>query len=333
MVRVPVGTEVRRFGEDRLVADLDREGAGVVVASGGLGGRGNAWFARADYRAPRIAQRGLDGEEVELQLDLKLLADVGIIGLPNVGKSTLLRAISEARPRIGNYAFTTLEPVLGVVELGFERFVVADMPGLIEDAHRGAGLGVTFLRHIERTKVVVHLLDGGRPDPVCDMDVVNRELSEYGGALTQRRQVVVVNKVDVAEVAARVGDLAEAFARRGLRPHFVSAAERRGTEELVERLVEVLSSERGNGPPGELPVVRPRGVGRRFEVRREEGAFRVEGEKVVTFAEMMPVEVEEGRQELWWRLGRWGVGGALRRAGARQGDRVRLGKVELEWPG
>ena len=316
-----------------MLADLAEAGESVAVARGGLGGRGNTWFARAEYRAPRIAQRGQAGEEVEIQLDLKLLADVGIVGLPNVGKSTLLRGMSAARPRVAEYPFTTLEPVLGVVDVGFESFVLADIPGLIEGAHKGAGLGLDFLRHIERTRVVVHLLDGARPDPLSDMEVVNRELSEYSAALAERPQVVVVNKVDLTEVEARVGELEEAFVRKGLVPQFVSAAERRGVDELARRMAEVLSTERREAPPEEPPVVRPRPLGRRFDVRRVEDGFRVEGERVVTFAEMMPVELEEGRQELWWRLGRWGVSAALRRAGAKAGDHIRLGKVELEWPG
>jgi GTP-binding protein len=333
VLRVPLGTEVRLLGESVLLADLAKAGESIVVARGGLGGRGNAWFARAEYRAPRIAQRGQAGEELEIQLDLKLLADVGIVGLPNAGKSTLLRGMSAARPRVAEYPFTTLEPVLGVVDVGFESFVLADIPGLIEGAHRGAGLGLDFLRHIERTRVVVHLLDGARSDPLSDMEVVNRELLEYSAVLAERPQVVVVNKVDLGEVEARVGELQEAFARRGLMPQFVSGAERWGIDGLARQIVEVLASERREAPPEEPPVVRPRSLGRRFDVRRVEDGFRVEGERVVTFAEMMPVELEEGRQELWWRLGRWGVSAALRRAGAQAGDRIRLGKVELEWPG
>ena len=190
VLRVPVGTQVQAVASGELVADLDEAGKTVVVARGGLGGRGNTWFARAEYRAPRIAQRGQPGGERELQLDLKLLADVGLVGMPNAGKSTLLRAISAARPRVAAYPFTTLEPALGVVELGYERFVVADIPGLIEGAHAGVGLGLDFLRHVERTRVLVHLIDGSRPDPLADMDAVNRELAEYGGGLAERGQIV-----------------------------------------------------------------------------------------------------------------------------------------------
>ena len=332
-IRVPVGTQVSQVGQGRLLADLDEVRKRVVVARGGLGGRGNTWFARALYRAPRIAQRGQPGEERELQLDLKLLADVGIVGLPNAGKSTLLRAISAARPKVADYAFTTLEPALGVVDVGFERFVVADIPGLIEGAHEGSGLGLDFLRHVERTKVLVHLVDGGRPDPLSDMEAVNRELAEYSEALAERPQLLAVNKIDLPEVKGRVGRVKESFGARGITPAFLSAAGREGTDELVKKLAEMLAAQPRERPVEEVPTIRLQPLGRRFEVRREDGGFRVEGERVATFAEMMPVEVEEGRQELWWRLGRWGVSGALRRAGAQPGDRVRLGSVELEWPG
>lgn len=333
MLHVPAGTEVRVGKEKRVFGDLNVVGESIVVARGGLGGKGNRWFARADYQAPRIAQHGQKGEAVEVQLDLKLLADVGIVGVPNVGKSTLLQAISQARPRVAEYPFTTREAVVGVVDVGFDRFVVADIPGLIEDAHSGAGLGLQFLRHIERTRVLVHLLDGTRADPLSDMDVVNHELSEYSGDLMDRQQLVVVNKLDLADVKERQGELEASFAGRGLKAHFISAAQREGTQELVGRIRDLLGSEPGEVTDRAAPVIRPKPVSRRFEIGREEGGFRVEGERVVRFAEMMPVEVEEGRQELWWRLGRWGVDSALRRAGACPGARVRLGKVELEWPG
>ena len=333
VLSVPAGTEVRRVQGEVLLADLRETGESVVVARGGLGGRGNAWFARAEYRAPRIAQRGQSGEEVEVQLDLKLLADVGVVGLPNAGKSTLLRAISAARPRVASYPFTTLEPVLGVVEVGYESFVVADLPGLIEGAHEGVGLGLDFLRHVERTKVLVHLLDGDRPDPLADMALVNEELSEYSEALTLRPQLVVVNKIDLPEVRARLEELQAQLRRRGLEPLIVSAAVGEGVGELVRRLAEVVAAQRAEQPAVEVPVIRPEPLGRRFEVKREGEAFRVEGDRVVTFAEVMPVEAEEGKQELWWRLRRWGISAALRRAGARPGDRVRLGGVEVDWPG
>lgn len=336
VLRVPPGTEVWRVSDDggkEKVGDLMRDGERVVVAHGGLGGWGNARFASPTRRAPRIAQRGQEGEEVRLVLELKLLADVGLVGLPNAGKSTLLRAISAARPKVADYPFTTVEPVLGVVERGWTTFVVADIPGLIAGAHKGVGLGLDFLRHIERTKVIVHVIDGGSTDPVGDWETVRAEMKEYEKGLEQRVALVAVNKVDIPEVRRRQREIEAAFREVGERPLFISAASGEGVGELLAALDEALKREEKTaltvtgGERDRRPAARKAfGV----TVRRENGAFRVEGERVVAFAEMMPVDQEEGRMELWRRLGRWGVVAALRRAGARPGDRVRLGKVELE---
>ncbi len=334
VVRVPPGTEVWEVGEDgsKLKAgDLVCKGDAIVVARGGMGGWGNVRFATAERRAPRIAQRGQVGEAKELVLELKLLADVGIAGLPNAGKSTLLRALSAARPKVADYPFTTLEPALGVVEHGYARFVVADIPGLVEGAHAGAGLGLDFLRHIERTRLIVHLLDGSRRNPLADMETVNGELRRYGHGLAEREQVVVVNKLDLPEVQARRAELEGALAVRGQTPLFVSAAGGEGVDDLVVAMGRRLAALWPVAAATALPVLRPRPLARHVAIVREDGALRVEGERVVAFAEMMPVEVEEGRAELWRRLTHWGVTGALRRAGARPGDRVRLGRVELEW--
>jgi GTPase len=337
-LKVPPGTEVTRLVEDgsrERVGEVVSPGDSLVVAAGGVGGWGNARFATSVKRAPRIAQRGQRGEEARLMLDLKLLADVGIVGLPNAGKSTLLRAISAARPKIADYAFTTLEPVLGVVELDWENFVVADVPGLIEGAHLGAGLGLDFLRHIERTKVLLYLIDGGSDDPLGDLRVVEAEVREYGRGVSDRPRLVAVSKIDQPEVRARMSDMREQFAQVGLDPSFVSAAGGEGLDELVARLATTLASENemGREMPAAAPKVDIRVPAGEVYVRRENGGFRVEGERAVVFAEMMPVETEEGRAELWTRFRRWGVSGALRRAGAKPGDRVRLGSVELEIEG
>ncbi len=342
LLKVPPGTELWRVREDgsrEKLADLIEVGEPVTVARGGMGGWGNARFATSTNRAPRIAQRGQQGEELRLVLDLKLLADVGLAGLPNAGKSTLLRAISAARPKVADYPFTTLEPVLGVVEHGWETFVVADIPGLIEGAHMGAGLGLDFLRHVERTRVIVHLVDGNSPDPLADVETIRNELREYGHGIEERQQILVVNKTDIPEVAARKAELEALFAQRGLVPLFISAASGEGVQGLVDRLAEaVKEGDRvlalaAAQEAGEAVVIRPREASTRMRVRREAGGFRVEGERVVAFAEMMPLDSEEGRAELWRRFTRWGVVGALRRAGARPGDRVRLGRAEVEIEG
>ena len=336
VLKVPLGTQVTRItedGEEERVGDLTEYGAQIVVARGGAGGWGNARFATSTHQAPRIAQKGQEGETARLRLDLKLLADVGIIGLPNAGKSTLLAQISAARPKIGAYPFTTLEPNLGVVDVGWDRFVAADIPGLIEGAHAGAGLGLDFLRHIERTRLMVHLLDGGSEDPWADMQTVNEELREYGQGIEERPQIVVVNKIDIPEVAARRAELERGFRKHKLEPHFMSAATGEGVREVMETAARMLKEMReaeqvAEEAPKPLPVLRPKERG--IRVRQENGAYRVDDDRSVAFAEMMPIDTDEGRAELWRRFQRWGVTGALRRAGARQGDTVRLGRVEVE---
>jgi len=336
-VAVPVGTVVHRVEPDgslTYLGDLDRPGKVLLVARGGRGGLGNAAFASPTRRAPRIAQRGERGEEALLQLDLKLLADVGLVGLPNAGKSTLLAAVTRARPKIADYPFTTLEPNLGVAEVDGHELVIADIPGLIEGAHEGRGLGLDFLRHIERTRLIVHLLDGSRPDPVADMVVVNKELAYAPGDLAGKEQVVAVNKIDLPEVRERIAELREALRRAGVEPFFISAATGEGTRELLravwERFQALAPREEAAAQEATPP---PRGP--RFRVVREDGGFRVEGRDPVALAHMMPLEVEEGRQEFWRLLERMGVVRALRRAGARPGDRVRFGELELEleWEG
>jgi GTP-binding protein len=337
VLKVPLGTQITAIsedGEEELIGDLTEYGQRIIVARGGAGGWGNARFATSTHQAPRIAQRGQLGEGARLRLDLKLLADVGIIGLPNAGKSTLLAQISAARPKIGAYPFTTLEPNLGVVDVGWDRFVAADIPGLIEGAHAGAGLGLDFLRHIERTRLMIHLLDGSSADPWADMRTVNEELREYGQGIEERPQIVVVNKIDIPEVAERRAELTKAFRKHGIELLFMSAATGEGVSEVMEAAATMLKEMReAEVAPEEavikpLPILRPKERG--IRVRQENGAYRVEEERAVAFAEMMPIETDEGRAEVWRRFQRWGVTGALRRAGARHGDIVRLGRVELE---
>jgi GTP-binding protein len=334
VIRVPVGTVLTAIPDDgapEQVADLASAGASCIVAEGGRGGWGNTRFATSTNRAPHFAQRGGKGQEVRLRLDLKLLADVGIVGLPNAGKSTLLRAISAARPKVADYPFTTLEPALGVVENEWERFVVADIPGLIEGAHEGAGLGLDFLRHIERTRLLVHLVDGSSDDPLRDFDAVIEELESYGQGLAERTQILVVNKIDMPEVRRRQSEIREAFESRGLETMFISAATRKGVADLVRRMAAAVAEPQAVvETPTVTAVVRPEAQ-RVVSVTPEDGAFRVEGQRVVAFAEMMPLEDDEARAELWRRFTRWGVLTALRRAGAKPGAVVRVGEVEVTW--
>ncbi|HEX7175996.1 MAG TPA: GTPase ObgE [Pyrinomonadaceae bacterium] len=251
LVRVPVGTQVFDPETGDIFCDLAVEGQRWLAAKGGRGGFGNSHFATSTNRAPRYHQQGSPGEERELQLELKLLADVGLVGFPNAGKSTLISTVSAAKPKIADYPFTTLEPHLGVVDLGeFRTFVIADIPGLIEGAHQGAGLGDRFLRHVERTKLLLHLVDvssaSGR-DPVEDYETINRELAAYDAAMAERPQIVVATKLDALDEPERLEHLRERAARDGREFHAVSSVANTGVRELVyavgRRLDEIKESE------------------------------------------------------------------------------------------
>ena len=247
LLRVPPGTQVFDAGTSALIGDLRTHGERLVVAQGGKGGRGNMHFATPTDRAPRRSEPGTPGEERNIRLELKLLADVGLLGFPNVGKSSLIARISAARPKIADYPFTTLVPNLGTVRLSGERtIVVADIPGLIEGAHAGAGLGDRFLRHLDRTRLLVHLLDpsataDGR-SPLSDYEAMNRELALYDPELAARPQIVVLNKIDIPEVRRRKTQLARAFAKRGVTLLAISAVTGEGTAELLESVWRALPS-------------------------------------------------------------------------------------------
>jgi len=347
VLRVPPGTVVRDADSGEVIGELLAEGARLVVARGGKGGRGNTHFATPSNQAPHISETGQRGEERRLLLELKLLSDVGLVGLPNAGKSTLLAAVSRARPKVGDYPFTTLEPHLGVVEVGYDSYVMADIPGLIEGAHEGHGLGLEFLRHVERTRLLVHVVDASREDPAADIAVVDRELAAYSAELVKRPQIIAFNKMDVPAAQARRPELAALAQRLGRECVFISAAARQGTDELArrvfERLVRLREEEAGWGtsPAGEppavpqeaagVPVLRPRPRQPHFTVEREDGAFRVVGEAPVTLVEMLALQSDESRAEAMRRLGRMGVVNALRRAGVKAGDPVRFGDIELRW--
>lgn len=244
VVRVPVGTQVFDAETGELLSDLTENGIRWLAARGGRGGFGNAHFASSTNRAPRYHQEGSPGQERELQLELKLLADVGLIGFPNAGKSTLISVISAAKPKIADYPFTTLEPHLGVVDLGdFRTFVVADIPGLIEGAHQGAGLGDRFLRHVERTKLLLHLVDvsslSGR-DPISDYEIINRELRAYDERLAARPQIVVSTKTDALDEPERLEKLRRRASDDGRPFYAISSVTNRGVRELVNAVAQAL---------------------------------------------------------------------------------------------
>ena len=332
LLKVPVGTVI--YVADREQSwDLDRPGVQIAVAAGGEGGRGNARFANSVRQAPNFAERGLPGESLELRLELKLLADVGIVGLPNAGKSTLLRAVSRATPDVGDFPFTTLEPVLGVVDNGLDSFVMADLPGLIEGAHEGVGLGHQFLRHVERTRVLVHLIDASAEDPFVDYATIRNELALYDPRLAEKPELVVLNKVDLPEARERAEQLRERFIDREVL--VISGATSEGTRELVRRIQRLLQ-ETAAAPVqtgvGELPVLRPRGRDR-LEVDQDDGVYIVHGAQAEEAALKLAEGGYEAHDELQERLRRMGLERVMRRAGARPGDRMRVGALELEWQG
>ena len=337
LLRVPVGSVVRDADEAEdaaPLADLAAPGERVTAARGGRGGWGNKRFATATRRTPRFAQRGARGERRRLRIELKLLADVGLVGLPNAGKSTLLGAWSAARPKVAAYPFTTLEPELGVVELGYDSFVAADMPGLIEGASRGVGLGHEFLRHIERTRVLVHVLDMTRDDPLADRRLIDGELAAFGHRLAEKPQLLALNKIDDPDAAAHVELLEEQVEALGLPWLAVSAAGGAGVRRLAERAFALLREEREReASEPEAPTLRPRPLAREA-VRAERGG---DGVAVVRHrtAEWLAATLDgadpEARAELLDRLRRLGVGRALARAGVRPGEVVRVGGTELAW--
>src|SRR4030042_588351 len=276
IIKVPLGTQVRlkkEDGEGSLVADVVEHGQQVLVAGGGKGGKGNARFATSTNQAPRTAEKGKPGAEAWLQLDLKLIADVGIVGYPNAGKSTLLSRVTKARPKIADYPFTTLEPVLGVVDMGERSFVQADIPGIIEGAPLGRGVGLDFLRHIERTQVLIHLVDGGAENPLSEMGKVEAELGSYEPPVNDRPRVVAINKIDLPEVRERLPQLEKEFKGLGIPVYYISAATGEGVRELLLRAVELVAQsgkkEMGKKEEEEFKVFRPRPLPSRRGSKRE----------------------------------------------------------------
>jgi len=246
VMRVPVGTIVRSVGEGVDLCDLTVDGQRLVVAKGGRGGWGNKRFATPVKQVPRIAKEGQAGEERKLVLVLKLIADVGLIGRPNVGKSTLINAVSAARSKVADYPFTTLEPKLGVVDhstgsRGFDAFVIADIPGLIKGAHTGRGLGHDFLRHIERTRILIHILDGTAENPIADLEEINEELFLFNPSLKDKPQIVAVNKIDIPAVRERLPEIEQALAGIESPLYFISAASGEGLPQLMSRAAAMLA--------------------------------------------------------------------------------------------
>ncbi|MHB1133529.1 MAG: GTPase ObgE [Chloroflexota bacterium] len=335
-ITVPLGTIVRTE-DGEVLADVVDIGQEVMVARAGRGGLGNSHFATSTNQVPRIAQKGEPGEVRVLNLELKLIADVGIIGFPNAGKSTLLAAASKALPKIADYPFTTLVPNLGVVVLEYDTFVLADIPGLIEGAHEGKGLGHEFLRHIERTKVLIHVLDGGEEDPRSAYDKVNAELALFEPPLHDKPQLIALNKIDQPEVRERLPEVQKALSDLLWPVYPISAASGEGVQALLRRahaeLQTMRAAEAARAPaPGEV-VLRPQPVAGSLAVTREGAAWRVRGSRLERLVVMADLENEESLRLLLRHVNRSGTPLALHRAGAQAGDMVRIGELEVRWLG
>ena len=326
---VPVGTQVIDDASGELIADLAHDGAEVVAARGGAGGRGNIHFKTSIKQAPDFAEPGRRGEERDLRLELKLIADAGLVGAPNAGKSSLLAAISAARPKVGDYPFTTLDPELGVaLTPAGDRLVVADIPGLIEGAAAGAGLGLRFLRHVERTRVLVYVVDGAAEDPFDQLAKVRGEVAAYSADLARRPSLTVINKVDLEPAAAL---------RRGSRGPgllFVSARTGEGVPELVTAIHALAAESPAPAPmaePAAQQLPRQRGRAPAPAVRRRPWGYEVVGDRALRLVESADLDSQTSFDWFQSQLHRLGITAALEEAGIEPGDTVRIGELEFEY--
>lgn len=338
ILKVPPGTMVYDAKTDRLLADLTKEGEEFVVAKGGKGGKGNARFKKPTRKAPKFAEKGEPGEERLVRLELKLLADVGLVGYPNVGKSTLISRVSEAKPKIGSYHFTTLTPNLGVVSLGdYKSFVMADIPGLIEGAHQGVGLGDEFLKHIERTRVIIHLLDvsgiEGR-DPLEDFKVINKELAEYNKKLSERPQIIALNKIDIPDGRKNIQRVKGRLEEDGYKVFPVSAVTGEGVKDLIYytgQLLEELPEEEQIVENDEV-VIKPDFADSMIEVKKlSDKKYRLVGELVEKNIKKTDFNNEAAVKRLLRILKHHGLDELMKEAGIKEGDTVVIGPMEFDY--
>ena len=336
-IKVPIGTVVKDVETGKVIADLSEPGQTELILKGGRGGRGNSHFATSTRQAPRFSEDGEKGEEKEIILELKLLADVGLLGFPNVGKSTFLSIVTDAKPKIANYHFTTLEPNLGVVKTkDGSGFVIADIPGIIEGASEGVGLGIQFLRHVERTRLLLHFLDvsgqEGR-DPVEDFYAINKELEKYSEKLSKRKQIIVANKMDAMQDEELIKKVEELAKKEGLELYKISAATKMGVEELIDHVNEVLKTL----PKEDLIEVEEKMVYTledkkdNWEIKIENGVFKVTGKAIERLMGRINIEDNESMYYLQKNLKNMGVEDKLKEMGVKEGDTVILDDWELEW--
>ena len=336
-IKVPIGTVVKDVKTGKVVVDLSKPNQKELILKGGRGGRGNSHFATATRQAPRFSEDGEKGEEKELILELKLLADVGLLGFPNVGKSTFLSTVTEARPKIANYHFTTLEPNLGVVKMkNGDGFVIADIPGIIEGASEGVGLGIQFLRHVERTRLLLHFLDvsgqEGR-NPVEDFYAINEELKKYSEKLSTRKQIIVANKIDVIQNEKLLEEVEKLAKKEGLELYKISGATKQGVQELIDHVSEVLKTL----PKEDLIEIKNKIVytledeKQQWEIKKQDEVFIVTGKAVERLMGRINIEDNESMYYLQKSLRNMGIEEQLKEMGICEGDTVIIAGWEMEW--
>ena len=336
-IKVPIGTVIKDAQTGEILADLSEKGQKELVLRGGRGGKGNSHFATSTRQAPRFAQEGEPGEEKELILELKLLADVGLIGFPSVGKSTILSVVTSATPKIADYHFTTLEPNLGVVKSEYgDSFVIADIPGLIEGASEGTGLGIQFLRHIERTRLLLHVIDvsglEGR-DPIEDFYIINKELEKYSKKLSKRKQIIVANKIDAMQDNSLYNNLEKLAKEKQMEIFKISAATGEGIKELMNEVSKILKTL----PKEELIDTTPQRKIYKLEekepftVTKTDGIFVVDGPEIRKLMRKVNMEDNESLYYFQKHLEELGVNQKLKEAGVQEGDTVKVYDYELEW--
>lgn len=334
-LEAPVGTIIRNAETGDILADLTQPGQEVVILAGGRGGRGNIHYATSRRQAPRIAERGQPGEEMWLALEMKLIADAGIVGVPNAGKSTLLSVVSAARPKIADYPFTTLQPNLGVVTIDdYETLVLADIPGLIEGASEGVGLGHDFLRHIERTRVLIHLLDGASANAPAEWNMINEELALYNPELAAKPQLVVLNKIDLPDAKEREPVIRAIVEKAGFPFMTISAVTGEGVKAMlyeIKRMVDATPASRPSAA-AEPIIIRPPADDKAFTIKRESNnTWRVRGKEIERIAAMTYFEFGDSLMRFQTTLEKTGITAALTEAGVKVGDTVFIGDQELEW--
>ncbi len=332
VIPVPPGTIVYDDDTGELLGDLVNAGDQLKICKGGRGGLGNQHFATSRNQAPRTAEKGEPPEEKNLRLELKLLADVGIVGVPNAGKSSFLAAVTNAKPKIADYPFTTIEPNLGVANLDTEtNLILADIPGLIEGAHEGVGLGYAFLKHIQRTRVLIHILNGLADDPIADFTQINAELALFDPTLGAKPQVVVVNKMDLPDVQEKWEAIKKSLTKKGYAPFAISAVTHENLQPVLWKAHELLQSAPEVEVVQQMPLYKPAEDPRDFTLQREAEGWRVIGKSIERAADMTYWEHDGAVRRFHRLMVTLGVDDALRKEGIEDGDTVYIGEYELEW--